>query len=74
MKHHWMIHRRLVETPDAARRWDGVYQCLLRWEQEIRLRPSPEAPSEFRSIQEVINENGNLCASVHPTASPDADH
>src|SRR5581483_4963162 len=74
MKHHWIIRRRWVETPDAARRWDQVYQCLLRWEPETVLRPSLEPPSTVRSPQEVSHENCNLSARVHPTPSSDPDH
>lgn len=31
MKRQWRVSRQAIEQPDALRRWDQAYQCLLRW-------------------------------------------
>ena len=34
MKREWQVHRAAAEYPDGQRRWDTVYQLLLRWMME----------------------------------------
>jgi hypothetical protein len=31
MKRQWQVRRGAVRRPDAQRRWDRAYQCVLRW-------------------------------------------
>jgi hypothetical protein len=59
MEQDWMIHRQIVEQAEAQRRWDLVYQCLLKWSKEKSIDSKPE---------EADHESGDLCTGVN-TAS-----
>jgi hypothetical protein len=67
----WKITRRLLACPDAQRRWDQAYQCLMS------LTLGPPAPSEAQvaqTPQEESDENRRLRPRFHPTSDPDANH
>ena len=64
MKQDWMIHRQTVQQIDGQRRWDLVYQCLLRWSDEKIIHSN---------IQEAENENSNLCSSIDATPGSNPD-
>jgi hypothetical protein len=66
MKREWQVHRTVAEYPNGQRRWDYVYQFLLRWMMEQTVEPpSTELPS-----QENDHEDSPLCSSINQ--SPDA--
>jgi hypothetical protein len=67
----WKTTRQLVERPDAQRRFDQVYQCLMSWTQE----PRPSTVAEIaQAKQEESDENRRLRSSLYPTSGPDANH
>ena len=72
MKHRqWKIKRQLVERPDAQRRIDQAYQCLMSW------TPGPKPSSEAQvaqAPQEESDENSRLRPSLHPASGTDANH
>jgi hypothetical protein len=41
MKRQWQVRRGAVRRPDAQRRWDRAYQCVLRWTLEARQASGP---------------------------------
>ena len=73
MKRQWTIRRQLVESPDAARRWDRAYQCLLRWE----LTSDQDGPRESERFspyrQEDEHAQRGLRAGIHQAPGPGAD-
>jgi hypothetical protein len=67
----WKTKRQLVERPDAQRRWDQAYQCLMHWSRD------PLSSTTVKSVQvtqEELNEDSRLRPRLHPTSDPDADH
>ena len=60
----WTIHRQTVQQNDGQRRWDLVYQCLLRWSDEKIIH---------LNTQEAENASSDLCSSIDatPSANPD---
>jgi hypothetical protein len=72
MKRHWQVRRPFQPTADGARRWDQVYQYLLRW------TPPPEpsaAPSPSHAPQtEVTHEHRDLWPGVDRTADAGPNH
>jgi hypothetical protein len=70
MKHRqWKTTRQFLEHPDAGRRWDQAYQCLMSWTQG----PAPSPVAE-RAPQEESDENRRVRSRLHPTPNPDANH
>jgi len=57
MKREWQVRRTLVEDTDGQRRWETVYQLLLRWMMEHQ-------PVELSS-QENDHEDRPLCSSIN---------
>ncbi len=74
MKHQWRLRRELVETPDALRRWDRAYQCLLRWGSSTPPELTSAATERFPNPQEGSNASCGLCESVDPAPSSGANH
>jgi hypothetical protein len=72
MKHRqWKTTRQLVERPDAQRRWDQAYQCLMSW----TLGLTPSTLSEIaQAPQGEPDENSCLRPRLHPASEPDANH
>jgi hypothetical protein len=67
----WKTTRQLVERPDAQRRWDQAYQCLMRW----TLGPTPSIVAEVaQAPQEESDANSHLCSCLHPASGTDANH
>ena len=67
----WKTTRQFVARPDAQRRWDQAYQCLLSW------TPGPKPSSEAQVaqvIQEKSDEDSRLRPRFHPASDPDANH
>lgn len=67
----WKTTRYLVEQPDAQRRWDQAYQCLMSW------TPGPTPSSVAKVVQaqqEESDENSRLRARLDPAPDPDANH
>ena len=64
MKQDWMIHRQTVQQIDGQRRWDLVYQSLLRSSDEKIIQ---------LNIQEAENESRNLRSSIDATAGSNSD-
>ncbi len=64
MKQDWTIHRQTVQQIDGQRRWDLVYQCLLRWSEEKIIHSN---------IQEAEHASSDLCTSIDtaPSTNPD---
>jgi hypothetical protein len=67
----WKTTRQLVARPDAQRRIDQAYQCLMSW--TSGLKPSSEA-QRVQAPQEESDENSCLRPSFHPASDPDANH
>ncbi len=67
----WKITRQLVERPDAQRRFDQAYQCLMNW---LPAPTSPTVAQVAQAPQEESNENRRLCPSLHPASGTDANH
>ena len=67
----WKTTRQLVERPDAQRRWDQAYQCLISW--TPGLTPSTGI-EKAQAKQEESDENSRLRSSFHPASGTDADH
>ena len=67
----WKTKRQLVARPDAQRRWDQAYQCLM----SLTLgSPAPSEAQVAQTQQEESDENSRLRPSVHPASDPDANH
>jgi hypothetical protein len=67
----WKITRQFVERPDAGRRWDQAYQCLMSWTSS----PTPTPTTELaQAPQEESDENCRVRSRLHPTPEPDANH
>jgi hypothetical protein len=66
MKREWQVHRTFAEDTDGQRRWDAVYQLLLRWMMEHQ-------PVELSS-QENDREDRPLCSSINQSANTDSKH
>jgi hypothetical protein len=67
----WKTTRQLVECPDAQRRWDQAYQCLMYWSQV----PLSSTTVKFvQAQQEESDENSCLRPSLHPTSGTNANH
>ncbi len=67
----WKTTRQLVERPDAQRRWDQAYQCLLSW------TPGPTRSTvteKAQAQQEESDENRRLRSSLYPASGTDANH
>lgn len=64
MKQDWMIHRQTVQQVDGQRRWDLIYQSLLRWSDEKIIH---------LNIQEAENESSNLHTSIDTTSDLNSD-
>ncbi len=67
----WKTTRQLVERPDAQRRWDQAYQCLMSWTPGPM--PSPVAEG-VQATQEESDENSRVRSRLHPAPGPDANH
>ncbi len=65
----WKTTRHLVERPDAQRRWDQAYQCLMSW----TAGPTPATVIE-KAQQEESDENSRLRSRLDPASDPDANH
>ncbi len=72
MKHRqWKSTRQFLERPDAQRRWDQAYQCLMSW----TLCPTPSPVAEVaQAAQEESDENSRLRSRLDPAPDPDANH
>ena len=70
MKPSWQIRRPVIARHDGERRWDAVYQCLLRWAME------PDATRCLAPAhqQEASHGNHPLWSCVDPSSTPSADH
>jgi hypothetical protein len=67
----WKIKRQLVARPDAQRRWDQAYQCLMSW----TLGPKPSAEAQVVQTQpEESAENSRLRPRLHSAPDTDANH
>ncbi len=67
----WKTTRQLVERPDAQRRFDQAYQCLLSW------IPAPTSPTVIQvahAKQEEPDENSRICPCLHPAPDTTANH
>jgi hypothetical protein len=49
----WKVVRSLTPQPDGARRWDTVYQLLVRWTLE------QESRTKTNSTYDLEESNGN---------------
>ena len=67
MKRKWVVQRELTERTEGQRRWDQVYQCLLRWEKEMKTKAIPQ-------LQEASHASSDLCSSVHTTTGSNPEH
>jgi len=65
----WKTKRQLVERPDAQRRWDQAYQCLLSWTR----CPTSSTVTE-KAQQEESDEKSYLRSRIHPASGTDANH
>ena len=67
---HWQIARSTLPRLDGARRWDLVYQFLLRWAMEAE---ADNSPAPCPQLQEESHGNCPVCARFDqsPTADPD---
>ena len=72
MKHRqWKTTRQFLERPDAQRRFDQAYQCLMSW----TLGPTPSTVAEgAQATQEEPDENSCLRSRLHPASDTDANH
>ena len=72
MKHHqWKSTRQFLERPDAQRRIDQAYQCLMSWTQG----PTPSHVAEgAQATQEESNEDSRVRPRLDPASDPDANH
>jgi hypothetical protein len=72
MKHRqWKTTRQFLERPDAQRRFDQAYQCLMSW----TLGPTPSTVAEgAQATQEEPDENSRLRSRLHPASDTDANH
>ena len=70
MKREWQVHRAVVECTDGQRRWDYVYQFLLRWmmEQTVECHTA-ELPG-----QENDYEDRHLCSSIDQSSNAKPKH
>ena len=68
MKQEWMVHRQIIPQADGQRRWDLIYQNLLRWAQTASQTGLPTQTS-----QEANHESSDLHPSIHPTSGSDPD-
>jgi hypothetical protein len=59
----WKTKRQFVEHPDAQRRWDQAYQCLMNW-----------TPCPTQARQEESDENSRLRSRIYPAPNTDANH
>jgi hypothetical protein len=66
----WEVHRHMVPTRDAQRRWDQVYQYLVLWK-----RPSLAYPleSQTQTPQEECDESCDIRTCLYATASTDTN-
>ena len=70
MKREWQVHRAVAEYPDGQRRWDTVYQLLLRWMMEQTVDQQPTGlPS-----QENNNEDRPVCPSIDQPSNAKPKH
>ena len=72
MKHRqWKSTRQFLERPDAQRRWDQAYQCLMSWTQG----PTPSPVAEGAQVtQEESDEHSRLRSRLDPAPDADANH
>jgi hypothetical protein len=70
MKTSWQIRRTVTARHDGERRWDDVYQFLLRWamEHDATQCLAPEHQ------QEESHGNRPVCACVDQSSTTSADH
>ena len=67
----WKTTRQFVAYPDAQRRWDQAYQCLLSW----TAGPTPSNVIEkAQAKQEESDEHSRLRSCLDPASDPDANH
>jgi hypothetical protein len=70
MKREWQVHRTVAEYPNGQRRWDYVYQFLLRWTMAQTVEPqSIELPN-----QENDHEGRPLCSSINQSSNAKSKH
>ena len=67
----WKTTRHLVERPDAQRRFDQAYQCLMNW---LPAPTSPIVAQVAQAPQEESDEKSRLHPSLHSTSGTDANH
>jgi hypothetical protein len=67
----WKINRQFVERPDAQRRFDQAYQCLMSWTPGPTSSPKTEVA---QTPQEESDENSRVRPSLHPASDPVANH
>ena len=64
MKRQWEVRRQVQPVMDAARRWDRAYMLILGWS-ALGSRPTlTEASAPSPPAQEVIHEDGGVCARL----------
>lgn len=71
MKSEWQLKRTLIARPEGQRRWDCVYQLLVRWATE-----QSNNPQIISSSNQEDNHDGNcpIYTSIdHPTTT-EPDH
>jgi hypothetical protein len=67
----WKTTRQFVERPDAQRRFDQAYQCLMSWTPA----PTPSPVTQVaQATQEESDENSRLRASLYPASGTNANH
>lgn len=70
MNRQWKTKRHLVQRPDAQRRWDQAYQCLMNW----TLCPTPSTLTEHaQAPQEESDEKSRVRARIHPATGTPAN-
>jgi hypothetical protein len=67
----WKTKRQLVERPDAQRRWDQAYRCLMQWSQG---QLSSTTVKFVQATQEESDENSRVRSRLHPASDPDANY
>ena len=68
MRQEWVIHRQIILQADGQRRWDLMYQSLLRW-----IQTASQTGLPTQANQEEDHASSDLYPSIDATSGSNPD-
>ena len=70
-KRQWRLQRQFMAPPQAQRRWDQAFQCLL----SLNKLPLPLPPiAQKLELEEVAHASSSLCTCLDSTSGADPNN